>query len=828
MQFKSLKLFPVVLVLSLLSLLVFGCGKQGSRFGNNPPSIQITSYEGYDPANVFTDSTEVTSFQQKIFWHATDPDGTIAGYAYRILDKFGNPMSTAGNLFIDTLGVATPQSVLNQYGSGWVMHYKSGADQSFPLSDPRAKRTIWSSQKYAIVNFIASNTVGLSDTTINRFEVICIDNRGNVCEEMAYRRFRSYSARPTCMLSTTKGDPSGDSTTPYGKQVGTGIRLSFTLDDADPFLQPTAWYYKFKVQKIQAVPNGSVISEVPSDTWVSTLGQEKINQYLLTKYTYPSLSSDYNESGVQQTYTRVIATVVDLAGVVSIPDTIKFAVKEGFHPMSLMHMKRVYALGSNHNIDYTDDSTPEVWPYTIENGSQLFATPFFRDTEGYYTAIKSSNLKSWIRWGWHGEYGTPLASGTTIITDDPYDKKVDMLLDEDTNVNYYSEITHFDIRLNGSPYNYPPFADSIIIDAGTGKKWLRVPVNSSLGQTIVLTNLPANTPDNPYHFFEVRAVDLQNEVDPTPAEFKFKIIDLIPKAQKSGILVIDDELNNPNFAPGDSIDARYANMLSNYSGEVVYRKRADVLYPDIKNRMFAASDLQRFKFIIYHADNPTQTSNLPLDQNAFDLYLKQGGNMLISGGGNMHGMIQAIILARQRTLETFFGLAYDITATASVTNSPLTNNWFVKAKSALAPYNDISLAFDLNATNPNPDPFINNGQTIVDDPNELSFVSYLKGNNHRKGLGPLTYFNNFQSNQFVKSIYGYGSKPVYVQPSNANPNYFCPQTTAQYNSVNDKVVGIKKATTSNSCYIVGFPLSYMTQTSAKQFMTTVVNEIMAK
>jgi hypothetical protein len=191
-------------------------------------------------------------------------------------------------------------------------------------------------------------------------------------------------------------------------------------------------------------------------------------------------------------------------------------------------------------------------------------------------------------------------------------------------------------------------------------------------------------------------------------------------------------------------------------------------------------------------------------------------------------MIQAVVLARQRTLETFFGLSYSIDATTSITNNPLSKNWFVKAKSLLTQYNDLPLAFDLNISNPNPEPFYNGSQLILDDPNELSFVSYLKGNNHRKGLGPLTYFRNYVSDPSVKGIFSYVSKPVYVQPSGANPNYFCPQTDADFNSVNDKVVGVRKVTNNNSCYILGFPLSYMSQEAAKTFMTSVVNEVMAK
>jgi hypothetical protein len=597
--------------------------------------------------------------------------------------------------------------------------------------------------------------------------------------------------------------------------VGTGIRLSFSLDDKDPFIQPTAWYYKFKVQKVNNT-TGTVISEVPSNDWISTVNEPKVNQYLLTKLTYPSISSDYNAAGEKVTYTRVIAKVIDLAGIESVADTIKFAVKEGFHPSTIPHFKRIYALGNNHFIDYSDTATPEVWPYTIVNNKTIYATPFFKDMDGYYTAVNSSNLKSWIRWGWHGEYGIINANGTFTVTDDPYDKKIDLLLDESTNKNYYSEITHFDIRLNDAPYNYPPLANSVHQD-NDGKRWLRVPINSSLGQTIVLTNLPVNTPDHPFHLFEVRAVDLQGVADPTPAEFKFKILPSVERAQKSGILVIDDDIHHPSLAPEDSIDARYANMLADYTGEVVYRKRTDSAIQDIKNRKIAFSDIQKYKLVIYHSDYVTSTSFMPIDHDAYMLYLNQGGNMLVSAGGNLHSLVQAMQLATQRTMETYFGIKYQANATSFVTGSLLTNSWFVKAKAAQAGLSDISLAYDVNLNNPLPEPIMVNNQVIVPDPNEKNFIGIV---NTRMGLGPVTYFTAYESSSDVKPIYRYESKGVSSQ-------YYCPPTQADYNSVNNLVIGLKKVTPRNNCYITGFPLSLMKKADARLFMKNIVNEVMA-
>jgi len=43
--------------------------------------------------------------------------------------------------------------------------------------------------------------------------------------------------------------------------------------------------------------------------------------------------------------------------------------------------------------------------------------------------------------------------------------------------------------------------------------------------------------------------------------------------------------------------------------------------------------------------------------------------------------------------------------------------------------------------------------------------------------------------------------------------------------VNGKLVGIKKSTLRNKCYIFGVPLSYMKKNDSRQLMTKVLEEI---
>lgn len=252
MNIKSSKLLAVILILVVSALALTGCGKSGNRFANVLPTIEITSYEGWTdasvPANVDT-LTHSYTFQQRIYWHATDTDGIITGYAFRVLDENRNPIASPGYQYISLDDGLTSQEILNKFGNGWAIHYLPGADQSIPLDNPEARRSIWTSQKYAVINFPSADPLGNPIPTMSYFEVIAIDNRGGLTELPAWRKFRTESDRPTCRVSTTKGNPDGG-------EVGSGLKLHFTMDDTDPFISPVPYKYEFKMMKLD-----------PRETW---------------------------------------------------------------------------------------------------------------------------------------------------------------------------------------------------------------------------------------------------------------------------------------------------------------------------------------------------------------------------------------------------------------------------------------------------------------------------------------------------------------------------------------------------------------------------------
>lgn len=800
MQSKSTRLLTLLIITLSALLALGGCGKFGSKFANQAPTIRITSYEGYDDSDLLAPyaNTEFL-FQQKIYWHGTDPDGIITGYAYRVKDQNGNPIATPGNHYTDMDGSLTPQNVIERFGLGWVMHYMPNADQSIPLDDPAARRTIWTTQKYAVINFPAADANGDPLTTNSTFEVIAIDNRGDITplytpadptdpkRSVAWRKFNATSARPRCYINTTKGNPNGGS-------VGSGIRLQFSMKDFDPFISETPFKYEFKMMKI-TLADSTVIPGTETD-WFDSVspGDPKINEYLLTRYTDPNLTYDYENDEMTQR-TKILTRVYDLAGVVStVSDSaaITFAVKPGFRPETLIYPQKVYALGDNHHIDYTDESTPEILPFSIVGGAQRFATPFFKDMEGSTTAINSSNIKVWIRWGWKGEYGQVTASGTTIYTNNPYDKKVDAVLDRATNENYFSEITHFDLRFNGEPYNYPPFANSIITDPADQKRWLRIPLNSPLGQTLVLTTLDTGT-----HTFEVRTVDLQGEVDPNPVNFVFNLHEPIPKANRNGILVIDDDTNSNTTSPDAVILPKYEAMLADYAGNVDYIKRTNgTLEPgqtigDSRLRHLATTDLQKYKLVIYHNDNPQESGYLKNENDGLTMYMNSGGNVMISHTSKLATVLDAFVIGTQRTFLGHFGIPY-VSQPAKILSDALQTRPFFQKAIGETGYPDMDLQWGTTGTP------------------EASFNPLV---NNFHGLATITYFDSHNATP----IYRMGIKPVGYTP--AGP------TQEQFDLYNNKPIGLRKINTNNTCYLLGFPLSYMQLEDAKAFINQVLTDL---
>jgi len=104
-QLKSLKSFKIIGLVLFALLLAVGCAKDGEKSqANLPPDTHVTSYQiSYFPANEDNYSTT-------IYWTASDPDGYVMGYRWKIIGDQGDSVYD-GTTNLSTWQETTEQSV---------------------------------------------------------------------------------------------------------------------------------------------------------------------------------------------------------------------------------------------------------------------------------------------------------------------------------------------------------------------------------------------------------------------------------------------------------------------------------------------------------------------------------------------------------------------------------------------------------------------------------------------------------------------------------------------------------------------------------------------
>ena len=759
-----------LIILALVVLLVLtACERKGTLNANLRPYISITDYFGADSTNQITESH---LFQQTVQWSGTDEDGIVEGYAFRVLNEDGVPIATPGYDVLDE--------------NGWVKFYTQSADQSIPLNQS-AQTTIWMDQGYATINFPAADANGDSANVVSLFEVKCIDNRGDE-SDVARKYFQAYSYTPNAMIVSKIN----------GESISTAIIFEFKMDDGDPFVGDDAYYYKYKLEKRDL--DGVIIPDSGyDDEWLSTLGFDNVKLSLHSALNGNALIPNTLENDIPQDSTFLRVKAVDTALIESDEIEISFIVKEGFYPDTIIYYgdgnanaNGIYSLGANHFATYLDDALSDILPSVQTSDGAHHATSFWYDSEEKYSAIGSNDFKTYMRWGYSGEYEE----------DNPQKPKDGITLDEITGNPYFCEIVGYDLRLDGAPYYYPPIP--AIEEYGTlqidedGTEWMRVYSMFPIYQatTVTLTSYGGNLEDMyGEHTFEVRAIDLQGAVDETPHEFTYTIVPPIPKEEKSGVLVIDDDGDTPN-SPAELIDSLYTYYVSSYDTEPGYINREDMNALGMDGlhhgkSVIAPSDIQQYKVIIYHADNPTAEFSFWKEFEALKIYMLQGGNIILSGGSNLKIMNQKCTENGFNILDDYFGIPMDNENAIGTVPSAvpfLFNQFFIKAVSQQNSYPNINLQL----------PSFNNAVNL--------------GN----GLQPVAYFNDYESEAEV--IYNYGCRDV-----DENDPYA--PTLEEYDQFNGLPVALRKVTEDNSCYIFGFPLAYMEADNVKTMMTQILNEI---
>ena len=662
---KYTNIFTVLLF--LLSILVgfVACGVQGEPHLNQRPSIRITSYTGSDDP----DDANLAPFQQTIYWAADDIDGVVVGYAYRVLDENRNPVATPGNYYIDELGEITPVDLRDMLddegrplGLGWVMHYEKGADQTIPLTNPTADRTIWTDRVFVTINLPAHidgkipyvegpggelEIVGVPSI----FEVVAIDNRGGI-SNVARKFFSSKTVEPSLHVSSSSGQLND-------QETGQGIRVIFLKQDAfiDDVITVRAWYFEYQLVQV-SIPTsvgGRPITSDNIDDWLHkqveeegweeawevfieenqiaatptyiTRDNERINEQVITTSTNPALWVNI-QNDVKLSGTVIVTRVRDLAGVYSKPTYALFYVNDKYAPYALFYHTHSYALGDNYYIpDHRKDTetvhldlAPFIYTSTgIRYAARFPATPIINQNGGIddfeWAIVGDENTRFWFRWGYHGEYGDPNKSQPI---DDPNSDWVGVPRDgadfPRLGYNYLTEITYYYIQLNGKPFPFGPLEQPGMQpdDPELNQYWLRVPANHEIAQRVAFSgrNATNGIDRTNLHSFKVMVEDLQG-VRSEPNEFLFRIYAPTTQDERTGILYISNHTSSSNYP--ENLEDFYRDVIpNNMTIDFVLRStlvtelerkvhNRIIGYYNIRNgrHAFPSSLLSQYKYVFY-------------------------------------------------------------------------------------------------------------------------------------------------------------------------------------------------------------------------------------
>jgi hypothetical protein len=591
-----------------------------------------------------------------------------------------------------------------------------------------------------------------------------------------------------------------------GKTCGTGV--TFTLNEKlnDIFVEGIyANHFMYRLNTINAIDS----TIVTPGQWHSTLDLPEIRKvYLNSETTPPLIPNEPDELTQLETYIVTRDGFEDSDN----PARLNFTVQDGFSPEAMIYagidengttgynLNNTFLLGDNHyELEF-----PIIYSYSnnIHSSHQddeiHFSAPFWPDLEGNMTALNSDNLKLYIHLGWHGEYKQ----------DRPANKKYNMVLDGSTDMPYFAKILYSDIKFDGEPPNWD--IDGAFIYEG----WLRIPVDETQELLYEIDDLASGS-----HTITHRVVDSQMVADETPLTFSFEIVEPTPPAEKDGILIIDDE-----YAPtsdDDFIEQFYNAILEDYSGNVAqidYEELGNTLYQlqlfflHGHENLIPPSMIDPYKLIIFHSDHPdlnTQT-HFSREYQVLKIYLENGGNLFYSRGANSK--------LEQDNNYTFFanfmnnnfgclgdGAEYNYIEYGGVIGDFMNMQFFKKANTISGSYPTIELQY----------------------PSEVNSIINISDVNPAMGLGPVTFFTNLPYD--VEPIYSFGcvvpeagtSFPEWDTEDDGDPI----PSEAQHDYYEGKCVGLKKITSSNKCYSIGFPLSYMVETESHNLMSQIIDEV---
>jgi len=732
------KVSNICLLVFLLSLAVLftGCGYQGNLNVNQKPEVIITSFTGRDTREEAYGLDSVV-YQQNILWYGKDVDGTIKGYAYRILreieDTDGNitvePITTAGNEFI--YGYLPELAEVDTIGKGgWIKHYQKGASEEYPLDDSRSQTTVWTEDPFVEVNFPASDEEGGPTERKSWFEVVAIDNRGAL-SKVERRYFFTKSDVPDIVVTTSKGALYDSSDELLDDEaLGRGVRMIFSMPDQRiGVAMNKAWYYRYRIFRM----NGDALAAgADSTTWYTTqyypnfeevVFKGRIQTNFGSRHSpdpdevwddVPALVSNFDETPyTRNSYTVIDVQTVDMGGVRSEPVRKYFLVSHRFNPKALFYLDKIFAYGNSH---YTIGSNPDfprmiVEPPVINAGAgtryaQLLSPtpllepnvvdPTIKELTGFeWQLVGDASTKFWIRWGYHGEFPNDNPNSPRMMpgTDPPQPLPFDIVRDSETSGDYGSEISSYYISLDGMRYQYAPlmvgglqnftFPDREDLN-GTEYQYLKVNPTHEIAQQFVRTGL---TPGR--HVVTILVEDLQDAIS-KPDSLVFKVKAKKSANERNGVLYIDFSATNTDTEAITNIRNFYSRIFSDLQIEFTYVNRSDISekrrlqYQKFNswrgdgNRIFPASMLNEYKYVIIATDLVVsgEPANIARDAEGIASYLDMGGTVILVGNNTMNAFASSTSGYVPRFVQNYFGFPDD---NAIVSNSGINNYYLAGA-----------------------------------------------------------------------------------------------------------------------------------------------------
>lgn len=534
-----------------------------------------------------------------------------------------------------------------------------------------------------------------------------------------------------------------------GYRIPAGIVIQFQEKTSDIFVDGMyADHFMYRLNTLN-----ENLQLIETGEWFNSIDTPDIRNVHLSMSSTPSLSPN-----VAGTYTELEYYVVSRLGVQQAePNSIYFEVYEDSPPIAKFDTELLLSYGQYH---YT--FTPQTIygePLEVIPGTTTkYNRYLWPDNDGRFHAIHSDDFRLYLAWDClRQEDDIPLNSN-------------------DQDYPYYNGISAFWMQHNSEPFPIPDTMTAgheIIQD--TDGSWIRILNSKDHPKHVIIDSFGPGL-----HKIRLKVEDFQGLIS-DPAELEIVLSEKLTPSQRSGILIIDDDVPHNLQSPEDYVDQFYFDICSDYPGEI---QEYDVYTMGF--HQLSAPLLDQFETVLLHCDNMNSSPNLIYIIDALDIFLNSGGNLIISSSDRILQEISDIINSPMQVfLENNLGIS-DITALHALSELGMRGYFFIGA-SSLEDYPDLSLELD--------DPF-----------------NPMVGS--RQGLNAALYFDETLPMDFT---YDFICKEV-------GEDNFSP-TQEEYDLLSQKKVAYKHQFQGSNVYFFGFPLSYMQKQSVKLMMDEIFSEI---